>query len=98
VTSCCEAGAISSGRLKVQSEPQQRGAEARCGLSVVDLRSGDTLHWLRPEGIVEELYDVVILPGTRQPMALGAEDRRDQADAEPRAGGGVVSRPVPFVI
>lgn len=49
----------------------EHGAEARCALQVVDLRSGDTVHWLRIEGVVEELYDVVILPGVRRPMALG---------------------------
>lgn len=45
--------------------------EARCGLHVVDLKSGDTVHWLRIEGVVEELYDVVVLPGARRPMAIG---------------------------
>ena len=48
-----------------------RGAEPRCGLQVVDLRSGDIVHWVRIEGMVSELYDVVVLPGVAQPMALG---------------------------
>ena len=46
-------------------------SEARCGLMVIDLKSGDVVHWLRVEGIVEELYDVIALPGTQRPMALG---------------------------
>ena len=50
-----------------------RGAEPRCGLMVVDLRSGDAVHWLRLDGIVEELYDVAALPGVRRPMALGLQ-------------------------
>jgi hypothetical protein len=29
------------------------------------------VHWLRIEGVVEEFYDVVLLPGVRRPMALG---------------------------
>jgi hypothetical protein len=45
--------------------------EARCGLIVVGSKSGDTLHWLRLDGIVDELYDVPILPGARRPMAVG---------------------------
>ncbi len=49
----------------------QKQTEARCGLHVVDLESGDTVHWLRIEGVVEELYDVVVLPGARRPMAIG---------------------------
>jgi uncharacterized protein (TIGR03032 family) len=48
-----------------------RGAEPRCGLLVIDLRSGDAVQWLRLDGLVEELYDVVALPGVRRPMALG---------------------------
>ena len=47
------------------------GVPARCGLLVIDTESGDVLHWLRIAGIVEELYDVVVLPGVSRPMALG---------------------------
>jgi hypothetical protein len=38
---------------------------------VIDVRSSDVAHWLRIEGMVRELYDVVVLPGVRRPMALG---------------------------
>jgi uncharacterized protein (TIGR03032 family) len=50
---------------------KSRHSEPRCGVQVIDLRSGDVIHWLRLEGVVEELYDVVALPGVRRPMALG---------------------------
>jgi uncharacterized protein (TIGR03032 family) len=46
-------------------------AEPRCGLQVIDLRSGDIVHWLRIDGMVSELYDVVTLPGVRRPQAIG---------------------------
>lgn len=46
-------------------------AEARCGVQVIDLRSGDVVHWLRIEGVVTELYDVVALPGVLRPQSLG---------------------------
>ena len=48
-----------------------RDGDARCGLLVIDLKTGDIVHWLRLGGIVEELYDVVLLPGVTRPMALG---------------------------
>lgn len=48
-----------------------KAVEPRCGIQVIDLRSGDVVHWVRIEGVVEELYDVVALPGVRRPMALG---------------------------
>jgi uncharacterized protein (TIGR03032 family) len=57
--------------LALDQNLKTRGAEARCGIQVVDLRSGDAVHWLRIEGVVDELYDVITLPGVRQPMALG---------------------------
>ncbi len=47
-----------------------KGVSARCGLMVIDLRSGDAVHWLNISGIVEELYDVALLPGVVRPMAL----------------------------
>jgi uncharacterized protein (TIGR03032 family) len=59
------------GGLPLDDRLRERGAEARCGVQVIDLRSGDVVHWLRIEGIVQELYDVVPLPGVRRPMALG---------------------------
>ena len=43
----------------------------RCGLLVVDLRSGDVVHSLSIAGVVRELYDVVALPGVQMPSALG---------------------------
>ena len=57
--------------LVLQEELTKRGAEARCGLQVIDLRSGDVVHWVRLEGMVSELYDVAVLPGVTRPMAFG---------------------------
>jgi uncharacterized protein (TIGR03032 family) len=48
-----------------------RGAVARCGLLVIDTRTGDTVEWLRIEGVVCELFDVAVLPGIRNPAAIG---------------------------
>jgi hypothetical protein len=38
---------------------------------VVDLRSGSIVHWIRFEGLVSELYDVITLPGVRNPGLVG---------------------------
>ncbi len=45
--------------------------EPRCGIYVINLTTGDVVNWLRIEGLVEEIYDVVALPWVRRPMALG---------------------------
>ena len=57
--------------LVLDEQLQAKQAQARCGLLVIDLRSGDIVHSLRIEGVVEELYDVQVLPGVRRPMAIG---------------------------
>jgi uncharacterized protein (TIGR03032 family) len=59
------------GGLALDDNLTAKGAEARCGLLVLDLSTGDAVHWLRLEGMVHELYDVVVLPGVARPMALG---------------------------
>lgn len=57
--------------LALQENLAAKKTEARCGLQIIDLQTGDVVHWLRIEGMVEELYDVVVLPGVMRPMALG---------------------------
>ena len=43
------------------------------GLRVIDLASGEILHSLELPDPIDELFDVVALPGVRQPRALGLE-------------------------
>ncbi|MEH1872476.1 TIGR03032 family protein [Nostoc sp.] len=57
--------------LPLDDKLHQKNVEPRCGLLVIDLRSGDIVHSLRIEGVVLELYDVVALLGVRRPMAIG---------------------------
>jgi hypothetical protein len=58
--------------LELIDRLKQRGAEAQCGLQIIDLRSGTIAHWLRLDGtLVTEFFDVVPLSGVRQPMAVG---------------------------
>jgi uncharacterized protein (TIGR03032 family) len=61
----------SFGGLALDEALSARGAAAQCGLHVIDLRTGDCIAWLHLEGMVTELYDVVVLPGAVRPMALG---------------------------
>ncbi|MCA9075352.1 MAG: TIGR03032 family protein [Planctomycetaceae bacterium] len=61
--------------LELDDRLEQKQAEARCGLQVIDLNTGAIAHSLRLDGsLVTELYDVVTLPGTRQPMAVGFQN------------------------
>jgi uncharacterized protein (TIGR03032 family) len=49
----------------------RKRADPICALMVIDLKTGATVHWLKLEGILHELYDVVALPGVRRPQAIG---------------------------
>lgn len=49
----------------------EKGAQARCGLLVIDTLSGAAVEWVRLEGVVRELFDVAVLPGIRNPALIG---------------------------
>jgi uncharacterized protein (TIGR03032 family) len=57
--------------LNLDERLNEKRTEARCALEVIDLKRGDVVHSLRIEGVVEELYDVAVLPGVQRPTALG---------------------------
>jgi len=57
--------------LRLGEKLRSHDVEPRCGLMVVDLDSGDAVHWLKMEGVIQELYDVVVLPGATRPAVLG---------------------------
>lgn len=57
--------------LALDENLKVKTAEARCAIHVIDLDTGATEHWLRVEGVVRELYDVVALRGCVRPKALG---------------------------
>ena len=57
--------------LALDDELKKRNAEARCGIAVIDLNTGNLIHSMRIDGIVEELFDVAILPEAIRPMLLG---------------------------
>jgi uncharacterized protein (TIGR03032 family) len=57
--------------LALQDLLDRQGMQPRCGLQVVDLRTGDVTHWVTIEGVVSELYDVTVLAGRRTPSMIG---------------------------
>jgi len=63
-------GDIYSG-LALDDALEARGMEPHLGLFVIDLTTGELLHWLLVEGPVRELFDVCALPGVRRPAAIG---------------------------
>ena len=57
--------------LPLQDRLAAAKVSPRCGVFVIDTRTGDVAHWLRLEGVINELYDVVSLPGLARPMMIG---------------------------
>ncbi|MEM6497387.1 MAG: TIGR03032 family protein [Pseudomonadota bacterium] len=57
--------------LELNDRLAREGGRPQCGLYVVNLKSGDIEHRLEIEGVVQELYDVAVLPGAVRPQALG---------------------------
>lgn len=73
--------------LPLDQRLAERQATPRCALQVVDLNSGDIVHWVRIEGVIEELYDIVVLPGVTRPKALGFKTDEIQRNVRFEEGG-----------
>jgi uncharacterized protein (TIGR03032 family) len=57
--------------LQLQDTLEAKKGVPRCAIYIIDLRSGDAVHWMRLEGAVQEMYDVQIIANCRRPMAIG---------------------------
>ena len=60
--------------LGLETRLASEGKTSQCGLMVVDLTTGTIINSLQIEGVVEELFDVVVLPNVGLPRALGFQD------------------------
>lgn len=57
--------------LLIKEKLQQKQAEARCGILIIDLKTGNIVEWLDRDTEATELYDVAIFPQVQCPMVLG---------------------------
>lgn len=84
----------SFGGLALEQRLAADNQQAQCGIVVVDLDSGQVVHWLLFGNTVEELFDVVVLPETRQPRALGLQDDTiERLVTFPGSDGLVITKP-----
>ena len=67
-----------------------KDVDAKCGLFVIELSTGRTAHWMEFTSIIEEIYDVQVLPGVRRPMALGFKSDEIQRFITMETGDGPV--------
>jgi uncharacterized protein (TIGR03032 family) len=66
--------------LTLDERLAQKDTIARCGVVIVDLRSGHLVEWLRFEHTIGELYDVAFLPGARNAEAIGFKSNEIERD------------------
>jgi len=57
--------------LSLQNRLTDEGMTSQCGLIVIELTTGNIVEWLRMEGVIRELYDVLVLPGVRKSRLVG---------------------------
>ncbi|MBK1710730.1 MULTISPECIES: TIGR03032 family protein [Marichromatium] len=84
----------SFGGLALEQRLAADGRRAQCGLAVIDLVHGQVLEWLRFDSVIEELFDLVVIPEARQPRALGLQDDTiERLVSFPGSAGLVVTKP-----
>lgn len=57
--------------LDLDESLKQRDTDPRCSVLIINIETGDIVHWLTFESHITELYDVAFLPGIKRPMHLG---------------------------
>lgn len=60
--------------LALNEKLEDKKISARCGLQVINLKTGDVEHTLTLEGVVSEIYDTVTLSGIITPQAIGLKN------------------------
>lgn len=80
--------------LVLNDRLEREGIAPQCAICIVNLKTGDLEHRLEIEGVVQELYDIAVLPGIIRPMALGFRSEeirfavRPETDGPPGLAGG----------
>ena len=57
--------------LALDGKLTEKDADAWCGVQVINLASGNVVHWVRLDGEITELFDVCVLPGVKNAITLG---------------------------
>ena len=80
--------------LPIEVRLAKDNTSPQCALFVVELYTGNVSHVLHIGGVVEELYDVVVLPDVCMPKTLGFQDQDiDRLICFPYSGGIITTKP-----
>lgn len=72
--------------LELNDRLEKEGISPQCAICVVNLETGDVEHKLTIEGVVSEIYDVQLLPGTMRPKMLGFQSDEIRFRVKPDGG------------
>lgn len=59
--------------LPLEDRLRSAGMAPRCMIAVIDLTTGQIAHRLQMGGMLQEMYDVALLPGVQRPMLIGTQ-------------------------
>lgn len=59
--------------LQLDENLKDAGVEARCAIHIINLETGAIENWVKAQGIVQELYDVKVMPNVRKPLLIGTQ-------------------------
>lgn len=62
---------VGFGDLDLDENLKAKDTDPRCSILIINIETGDIVHWLTFESHITELYDVAWLPGIKRPMHLG---------------------------
>lgn len=72
--------------MPVAQELETLGGAPWCGVLIVELSSGDVVEWMRFHGALTELFDVAVMPGVLNPMAVSSGSAEAQQTITVRPG------------
>lgn len=50
-----------------------KDADPWCGVQIINLSDGSVAHWIRFDGVIQEFFDVCILPGVKDALTIGPQ-------------------------
>lgn len=59
--------------LELDENLKKANTQARAGIQIINLDTGAAEHWVRLEGIIEELYDIRALRNVTRPLLIGTQ-------------------------
>lgn len=59
--------------LELDENLKQANIQPRAGIQIINLETGAAEHWVRLEGVIEELYDIKLLNNVNRPLLIGTQ-------------------------